>query len=302
MFKAWTIQFLAAGVLLGCQATTGQPRVIDARETAQSQPILFTSTPTDGPVDVQLICEQSAVVPGETFRVGLVIRHDVGYHTYWRFPGVIGLATSVNWKLPAGFKPGPLQWAHPQKTKMAVYTVWGYEQDTLLVTDVRAPESVKPGQMFELRADAQWMACARDCNPGYKSFFLRIPVAHRATKVAAWTTMFEKTSGRWPDKTDAWSFQAEATKSGFRLVGTPKTGGGRNLTKPYFFNSNMQIDSNQPQRVERDSAGRLIIHLKRWEYAERVNRLEGILECAGSWVAGEKRPSIRISAPVVSSP
>jgi DsbC/DsbD-like thiol-disulfide interchange protein len=278
---------------------SGKPaRLLTGSNATQMRPMLATATATEGPVDVQLLCERNSITPGGTLRIGLRIRHDKGYHTYWKFPGVIGLPTSIRWALPRGFSAGRLQWAHPQKTKMAVYTVWGYEEDTVLMTEITAPKSARPGQLLEVRADAQWMACKQDCNPGYKSFYLRIPISSAIGQTQTWAPLFQKTVKGRPTQTSTWSFHAEPSRTGFRIIGTPGAGANRTPKDIYFFNSNEQVDSNRSQRFQMDSQGRLIGHLPKWEHAEPTGRLEGILSSSNGWEPQGKARSIHISAPL----
>ncbi len=282
---------------------TGPDAMIIHRDQAKSLPaLLATQTRTDGPVNVQLVCEQNGIAPGEPFSVGLFIQHQPDHHTYWKFPGVIGLPTSIQWNLPKGFHAGPIRWAHPQKTKMAVYTVWGYEKNTLLICRITPPQSLRPGQAVEIRADAQWMACAKDCNPGYKSFFLRVPVLNNPTPMPRWAKRFHQTRQSWPRKTTAWSFHAETTDHGFELIGLPKAGVQNTLGDVYFFNENKMVDSNQPQPLRWLSDGRLVLKLSRWEHAGQGTVLEGILTTTGSWESSQNTRSIHIKAPIRPAP
>ena len=41
-----------------------------------------------------------AVQPGQAITVGLFIQHVPEYHTYWKAPGIVGVPTTINWKLP----------------------------------------------------------------------------------------------------------------------------------------------------------------------------------------------------------
>ena len=265
---------------------------------SSAQALLATTEPTEGPVQIQLVSEKTAIVPGRPLDVGLWIRHDPGYHTYWRFPGVIGLPTDLRWNLPDGFRAGPIRWAHPQKTKMAVYTVWGYEKPTLLITRIHVPENLKPGRMVEIRADARWMACARDCHPGFQSFYLRIPVARTASDHAPWAERFNRTRDLWARTTDAWTFHAEKTPTGYRLIGTPGPGARSDPGRIYFFNANRQIDSNTTQDFEKRADGSILLEMKRWEHASAAEHLEGIVRSSRGWERNRDLRSIRIRAPI----
>ncbi|NBS98820.1 MAG: protein-disulfide reductase, partial [Betaproteobacteria bacterium] len=62
---------------------------------AQNRPVAVTQ-PAFGPlrvgaVEAELIADQAAVVPGRAFRLGLRLKHDTDWHTYWRNPGDSGL-------------------------------------------------------------------------------------------------------------------------------------------------------------------------------------------------------------------
>ena len=246
-----------------------------ARVLASGVAQLETLTETKGPVDVQLATERTAIEPGRALTVGLIIRHDPGYHTYWRFPGVVGLATRIRWSLPPGFRVGPLRWARPERSRMASYGVWGYRRDVALLTEIIPPSDLIVGQCVEVRADAAWMACAKDCNPGFKSFSLRVPVARKSLARPS-TRLFESMRRQSAVVSDAWSFVAERTASGYRLLATPQKGAVA-VHDAYLFNSNALVDSNQEQVFSRASKGGFVLGLSRWEYAEASGLLVGIL-------------------------
>ena len=43
---------------------------------------------------------------GQSFTVGVELRMDEGWHTYWQYTGDAGLPTSIEWDMPGGFEPG----------------------------------------------------------------------------------------------------------------------------------------------------------------------------------------------------
>jgi thiol:disulfide interchange protein DsbD len=66
------------------------------------------------------------VAPGQPLWLALQLRHASGWHTYWKNPGDSGLATELNWTLPAGWQAGPIQppspcswsmWPRPQSPR-----------------------------------------------------------------------------------------------------------------------------------------------------------------------------------------
>ena len=48
--------------------------------------------------------------PGDTVLAGVQLRMDPRWHTYWRNPGASGMATEIEWQLPAGVTAGAIQW------------------------------------------------------------------------------------------------------------------------------------------------------------------------------------------------
>lgn len=253
------------------ESSPGSP----ARLLSHGTTRLATATRTSGPVDVQLAAERSAIRAGQPLTVGLIIRHDPGYHTYWRFPGVVGLATRIRWNLPPGFRAGPLRWARPQRSVMAGHEVWGYRRDVALLTEIVPPADLPPGRVVEIKADAVWMACANDCNPGFKNFTLRVPVARHSTARPC-RALFESMRRETSRPCDAWSFRAQRTATGYRLIATPNDG-AIEVRGAYLFNSNALVDSNRPQRFVASADGGFVLELDRWEYAGPAASLRGVL-------------------------
>ena len=65
-------------------------------------------------VEAELVADKAAARPGAPTLVGLKLRMEPQWHTYWKNPGDSGLPTRVQWVLPAGWKAGELQWPYPQ--------------------------------------------------------------------------------------------------------------------------------------------------------------------------------------------
>lgn len=122
--------------------------------------------PDDMPkVQIGFIPEQRAVKPGGTVTVALkeIIRK--GWHTYWINPGDSGAPTEIKWKLPEGWKAGPIQWPAPSRLPVGPLMNFGYSDQALLLVDVTAPASAKPGQVVTLPADLDWLVCSDVCVP-----------------------------------------------------------------------------------------------------------------------------------------
>ena len=93
----------------------------------------------ENPLRVEMKLDVKTIVPGQTFQAGFLLRHPEGYHSYWKHPGIVGLATSVKWELPDGFVAGEIRWPAPQKVAMGPYPSQGYHDETLLMIPLTAP-------------------------------------------------------------------------------------------------------------------------------------------------------------------
>src|SRR6185503_20834995 len=92
---------------------------------------------------VELVSEVTAVRPGVPFYAGLFIQHDPKHHTYWKNPGLAGVATRLEWSLPDGWTAGEIEWPAPNKVKMANIDTHGYGRDVLLMVKISPPAKLE---------------------------------------------------------------------------------------------------------------------------------------------------------------
>src|SRR5437773_6320980 len=128
-------------------------------------------------VRAELLPNTTAIVPGKSFTVGLLLRMAPGWHTYWKFSGDAGLPTELNWKLPPGWKVGDIQWPIPLKTiDPGDIETYGYQDEVLLMQKITSP--LKPDvSSVQLAAEANWLVCEKICIPGSATLRLDLPVA-----------------------------------------------------------------------------------------------------------------------------
>jgi len=144
------------------------------------------------PVSAELLGDRRTVAPGETFSLGVLLTIGKGWHVYWRNPGDAGLATRVVFRLPAGFRAGPLRWPTPETFRQAGDLVgYGYAGRVLLWADVTVPKTLPPTGHVDVSAEVAYLACNEQCVPGQATVKLRLPVARRgvqanAERFAAW--------------------------------------------------------------------------------------------------------------------
>ena len=216
------------------------------------------------PLEVRLISETKSIAAGKTFHLGLHLKHPPGAHSYWKNPGIVGLATKIKWELPPGFSAGESQWPAPRIVKMASYEAQGYEGETLIIIPINAPEKL-PNQAVTFTAKVSWMCCGKTCQPVLEMpFSLTLPVAAVAESEPATQDLFAKFRGMVPRRDPAWKTAVKREHGKFILTIAPPAAIS-NAAGIHFFTSDGQVDSNQKQQVEILANGTLRMILGRSE-------------------------------------
>ena len=143
-------------------------------------------------VDAELLAATDAIVPGQPLTVGLKLKHQSEWHTYWQVPGDSGLPTRIDWKLPAGFTAGPIEWPHPKRLPTGPLVNFGYDGEILLLTTIQVPADVPVGSRVTLAGKAEWLECKDVCIPGESDIALTLPVKSTAGP-SAHLALFEAT-------------------------------------------------------------------------------------------------------------
>ncbi|HEY4371351.1 MAG TPA: thioredoxin family protein [Burkholderiales bacterium] len=133
-------------------------------------------------VEAELVARNSALNPAEKTLIGIRLKHAPHWHTYWQNPGDAGMPTTVQWKLPAGFKPGPILWPTPERLPVPPLMNYGYEGEVLLPVELVAiPKDWPAGQPARLAARVDWLVCKDVCIPGGADLELTLPVTTAPT-------------------------------------------------------------------------------------------------------------------------
>ena len=90
-----------------------------------------------------LVHAPEGVAPGKPLHAGLWLKHQPEWHTYWLNAGDSGLATQLDWTLPAGLSAGKVAWPLPHKIAVGNLTNYGYEGSTLLLSLIHISEPTR---------------------------------------------------------------------------------------------------------------------------------------------------------------
>lgn len=140
---------------------------------AQAQDIRSASGPH---IEVKLLNQHSALVPGQSTTLGILLSPEPGWHTYWRNSGDSGEAPTVSWQTNAPLSFGDIQWPLPHAIPVAHLVNYGYDSNNLLMVTVTAPADLPLDQPINIVADLSWLVCKEDCIPGWATLSITLPV------------------------------------------------------------------------------------------------------------------------------
>ncbi len=140
----------------------------------------------------ELISETTALLRGGDTTVALMLTPEPGWHTYWINPGDSGLATKLEWTLPAGISAGNIQWPAPHPAPLGELTNYGYDDETLHLVNITVPASWPKDAPLTLKAKAKWLVCKDVCIPDSAELELSLPVADAVQLDARHSARFER--------------------------------------------------------------------------------------------------------------
>jgi thiol:disulfide interchange protein/DsbC/DsbD-like thiol-disulfide interchange protein len=157
--------------------------------------------------EVELLAEQTALVPGQSIRLGLSIKHALHWHTYWKNPGDSGYPTKVTWDLPPGFAVSEFDWPVPQRLRTGPIVNFGYEGEVLLPATLAVPANAATGSSVTIKGKAEWLVCKDVCIPEDGDVAITLPVANTAIASSA-NAKFATSDAAIPKPLAGWSGEA----------------------------------------------------------------------------------------------
>jgi thiol:disulfide interchange protein DsbD len=227
-----------AAVLLALACLPAGPAIGAA--TAQPAPAADAPAARTGPqrvdtVEAELVADRVAVRAGGRIELGLRLRHDPHWHTYWRNPGDSGLPTRIDATGPAGTRFDAVRWPAPKRLWVGPLANYGFEDEVLLPFSAVLPAS-EPGAA-RIEVHAQWLVCKDVCIPGEARLAIDLPVVAGGAPEPARSSaaaLFEATSSRIPDEANP--LQARLHRDGQRLsLVFPAPAGTDAVTRAEFF-------------------------------------------------------------------
>lgn len=239
-----------------------------------------------GHIEVELVSQEAAAVPGSTVFVALRQKIQTHWHTYWRNPGDAGDATKIVWTLPAGWTAGDIVWPTPERVRVGPLQDYAYSGEVLLPVPITVPASAKPGQTVTLKAAAAFLVCEEICVPEDAVVTLSLPVvAGPAKPDPKWGETVAQVLAAAPKPAGlkaTWKKDGETLK----LSVTGAALKGADFADAYFFPySGKAIDHAAPQAIERGAEGLTLSLTAGFDFGpeatEAPTELSGVLALKG---------------------
>ncbi len=137
-------------------------------------------------VDARLISDMASVKKGESFFLGVHLKMEDHWHTYWENPGFAGFPTT--WKLESvpGLEVQDLRFPAPKEFDEDGFVTYGYDEEALLTA-----RAVYTGDAKEItiKGVVNWLECKEICVPGSQEVTLKLTVGE---SVSANEDLFKK--------------------------------------------------------------------------------------------------------------
>ncbi|NGX46149.1 MAG: Thiol:disulfide interchange protein DsbD [Chlamydiae bacterium] len=233
------------------------------------------------PVQAKLVAEEVAVVPGRPFWVGVELKMEKGWDTYWVNPGDSGFPTKVTWHLPDGWEAGPLQWPYPEKFTTDSLVGFGYTDSAVLLAQISPSSSTVIGEGVTLTADVNWLACNEQCVPGSAELSLTLPVqAEVPQKDSAVATTFAQARALLPQSLseDKGSLTVADQAEEIVLSFSPMAGSFGEIEEAFFIPEHSEVvDYGAPQLLEKGAGGYTLNVKKARVDGESPAHVKGVL-------------------------
>ncbi len=150
----------------------------------------------------QLVTSYDRVAPGQDLHIGLSLRLEKHWHTYWRNAGGPGYPAELHFEVlgaPAdSIKVGDIIWPLPQTIvnkaldpNQAIIS-YAFEDRVLLPMRLHISENAEPGQIITIKAQATYLVCEAICLPEMAELTLPLVIGE-AVKDARWSANIERT-------------------------------------------------------------------------------------------------------------
>ena len=252
-------------------------------------------------VEAELVAEKAATQAGKPVTVGLRLRMEPQWHTYWKNPGDSGLPTKIEWVLPEGWKAGAIQWPYPHPLPVGPLMNYGYEDEVVLLSELTPPPGVANGNV-PVKARVEWLVCKDICIPEKGELDATLTLASAdAPANARVEAAIARARNNLPVDASGWKFDSALGKTSLVVRLTPPEGVEAPAKVTFFPEREGIIEPAAPQKVSRE--GRAVrIEMKLADPPPAaVKSVAGVAVAGGNWPKTDAK-AINVAADVGALP
>lgn len=239
-------------------------------------------------VRAALITETRSVREGTPLRVALRLVVAPGWHIYWTNPGESGLPTTVEWRLPSGFRVGDLQWPFPERREVEGLTVHAYGGEVIVVGIVHPPARIPVNTTVDIVARVRVGVCREVCIAQDLEVDASLPTSEGAPRPdSRWSGMFHAAMPRMSRPLPGWLVEARSGNGEILLRVAPR-GSSRVPEGPItFFPEEQGMVAVATTPAPLDPGQPLVLRLRDVRtHAGTPRRLRGVLVARSAWDRG----------------
>lgn len=237
-----------------------------------------------GPARLDLVAESPLIRPNEPFRVGLRVRLEPGWHTYWINPGESGMPPRIDWRLPEMFQADALPFPYPERFEDDGVVGYGYAGTVLFPFSIMPGPDLIDGQTVRLGALTQLLVCKDVCIPAGGDMEVTVHVsdmnAEADPDIAA---LFRWADARMPADVKGWRWSARRDQDTVILRAESETRPAPGIDSAVFFPLDRGIFSAQPGAWRSVKDGYELTILPAPTPAGNPQRLRGVLVAEPGW-------------------
>jgi thiol:disulfide interchange protein DsbD len=133
----------------------------------------------DGHAEAELLSGSASYQPGKPVTLGIRLKVEDGWHSYWVNPGEGGMATTAKWTLPEGWQAGELQQPVPKRFTTGDLPGFGYEGEAVFLVNL-TPPAAATGEA-ECKVKLAWLTCNESaCVAGDVELSVKLPAGDAA--------------------------------------------------------------------------------------------------------------------------
>jgi thiol:disulfide interchange protein/DsbC/DsbD-like thiol-disulfide interchange protein len=250
----------------------------------------------DHPIVKASLLAGGSAVPGQTLTVALRQQIPPGWHTYWVNPGDAGEAAAIEWKLPQGYRAGPILWPLPTAVAIGPFTNYAYENEAILLADIAVPKDAS-GQAV-LSATARWQVCKEICVPEESKLSLTVPVAEAGAAPASSpdAALISRARQSLPGPLpEGAAFSVEGARIFLKIPGLAGSAGQIRSAR-FFPRHDGDINNSAPQEFS-VAGGDLYLVMSSGETSPgAIRSLDGDLALEGRLSGGQERRGYAVTA------